>query len=157
MKNLIQFSTNIHNLNKFAKELAFNSNPNDIFLLKGDLGSGKTTFSRLFILSLYKKMKIVAPDSIKSPTFPIMISYDLKKYEVYHYDLYRLKRKIELIELGIFENLINNISLIEWPEILLEENIIQDYYLIKFKIEKTDIHRVEIAHSSKKLSLKIDD
>ena len=53
-------------------------------------------------------MKIIQPKSIKSPTFPIMISYDLKKYELYHYDFYRLKSFLELKELGIFENFKQN-------------------------------------------------
>ena len=124
MKKSIQFISSLDKLNNFAKELANNSNLNDIFLLKGELGSGKTTFSRLFIIALHHKMKIIPPESIKSPTFPIMISYDLKKYEVNHYDFYRLKSNKELLELGIIENLLNNISIIEWPEILLEKRIL---------------------------------
>ena len=103
MKNLIQFSCDLYNLNSFAKKLANISIPNDIFLLQGDLGSGKTTFTRFFISELYHKMKITLTTSIKSPTFPIMINYDLVKYEIFHYDLYRLNSYIELVELNIIE------------------------------------------------------
>jgi len=155
LKNSIQFKSNLKKLGKFAEKLANYSTPNDIFLLKGELGSGKTTFSRLFITALHRQMKILPPTSIKSPTFPIMNSYDLKKYEIFHYDFYRIKNNYELTELGIFENFINNISIIEWPEILLEKNILQNYYLIQFKIDKIDIHIIEIMHSQKKLSINI--
>ena len=92
-------------------------------------------------------MKIIQPKSIKSPTFPIMISYDLKKYELYHYDFYRLKKYLELNEIGIFENFLNNISIIEWPEILLKQNNLLNYYLINFKIEKINTRKIIIQHT----------
>ena len=102
-------------------------------------------------------MKIIQPKSIKSPTFPIMISYDLTKYELYHYDFYRLKSFLELKELGIFENFKENISIIEWPEILLRQKYLNSYYLIRFKIENLNLRKIKIIHTDKKLSLNIND
>ena len=157
MKNSINFNCNLNQLNIFARQLANVSIPSDIFLLKGDLGSGKTTFSRLFIKALHNNMKIIQPKSIKSPTFPIMISYDLKKYELYHYDFYRLKSFLELKELGIFDNFQDNISIIEWPEILLRQKYLNSYYLIRFKIENLNLRKIKIIHTDKKLSLNIND
>ena len=92
MNQIVTLQANLQELNFFAIKLAAINKPPDIILLQGDLGTGKTTFARLLIKALYYKMNIKPPTSIKSPTFPIMISYDLKKYELYHYDLYRLKK-----------------------------------------------------------------
>ena len=63
----------------------------DILLLKGELGAGKTTFSRFIINHLYSLKNLSKPNSINSPTFPILLTYDLNTYEVYHYDFYRIK------------------------------------------------------------------
>lgn len=107
----------------------------------------------MLIISLYKKMKILPPNSIKSPTYPIMISYDLIKYEIYHYDLYRLKKYEELEELAIFESFLNNITIIEWPELLLQTKNLQNYILIQFDIENTNYRKIEIFNSSKIINL----
>ena len=82
MNQTIIFNTNIEELEIFAKKLATITKASDIILLQGELGTGKTTFARLWINALYHKAGIPPPSSIKSPTFPIMISYDLKNYEV---------------------------------------------------------------------------
>ena len=63
-----------------------------------------------------------------------MINYHVKSFEIYHYDLYRLKNAKELKELNITENLIKNITLIEWPEIIISKKIFVDYYHINFEI-----------------------
>ena len=142
------FNYDLKGLDLFAKKLSEINKPSDIILLQGELGTGKTTFARLWIKALYNKMKISSPFSIKSPTFPIMISYSLKKYEVYHYDLYRLINIKELRELGIFENFANNISIIEWPEILMENLENKNYYLIKFSFINSNTRRIELNHST---------
>ena len=157
MNNSIRFYTNLTKLKNFASKLAKRSAPNDIILLQGDLGSGKTTFARFFIIEIYNKMKIVEPKFIKSPTFPIMISYDFKEYELYHYDFFRLQSYIELIELNFFENIKKNVSIIEWPEILLEKKFLKNYYLITFRIENINLHSIEVTHSKDILPLNIND
>ena len=152
MKQAITFNTNLQKLNTFAEKLALISKPSDIILLQGELGTGKTTFTRFWINALYRKKKIIPPSSIKSPTFPIMISYDLIKYELYHYDLYRLKNNKELQELDIFENFTNNISIIEWPEILMKELQRKNYYYIKFSFVNSDTRQIQIHHSIQKIN-----
>jgi len=56
-----------------------------------------------FIYSIFARNLIKRPSSIKSPSFPIMINYPLKNFEIFHYDLYRLINENELKELNINE------------------------------------------------------
>ncbi len=147
MNSIFTFNTNLKELDVFAKKLAAINKPSDIVLLQGELGTGKTTFARMLINALCHKMKIIPPTSIKSPTFPIMISYDLKEYELYHYDLYRLKKNKELQELDIFENFRNNISIIEWPEILIKELEEESYYFINFSFVDSDTRKIQMNYS----------
>ena len=53
----------------------------------------------------------------------------------------------ELIELGIFENFLNNISIIEWPEILMKELEKKSYYNIRFSFINSDTRQIQIYHS----------
>ena len=121
-------------LEKFGEKLAQNLHHGNILCLFGELGSGKTTFARSVIRSIYKKQNSEAPQSIKSPSFPILITYEVNNIEIYHYDLYRISNTSELFELNIFENLENSITLIEWPEIVLKEIKSKKYFSIKFEI-----------------------
>ena len=60
---------NLKDLEVFAKKFALNLNKGSLVLLKGDLGSGKTTFIRFIINSLFKINKLNKPAQIKSPSF----------------------------------------------------------------------------------------
>ena len=80
-----------------------------------------------------------------------MNSYDLGDYEVYHYDLYRLKNTKELQELDIYENFKNNISIIEWPEILMKKLKKKNYYFIKFSFVNDSTREIIINHSFKRI------
>jgi tRNA threonylcarbamoyladenosine biosynthesis protein TsaE len=96
----------------FAKQIASESQNCAIIGLKGTLGAGKSFFARHFINALQEK-----PTEILSPTFNLVYSYQTKKGEVFHFDLYRLKNADELENIGFFEALRAGICLIEWPEI----------------------------------------
>mgnify|MGYP006152929797 CR=1 FL=1 len=100
-----------------AELLSVRLKKSDIVLLKGDLGSGKTTFAQFLIKAL-----IPTVSNVQSPTFNIVNSYEDKNHTVSHLDLYRLKHQDELLEIGFEEFLYNGITIIEWPE--LAENII---------------------------------
>lgn len=95
-----------------AREIATSSRVGDVITLKGTLGSGKTFFAKNFINFLQEK-----ETEILSPTFNLVYSYDTKKGEVFHFDLYRLKSAQELENIGFFDALQSGICLIEWPEI----------------------------------------
>ena len=144
MSILIEFECNLSELKSFANNLATDTNIGDIYLLSGDLGVGKTTFTRFFINALFDKYKINKPKNIKSPSYPILINYPLLNFEIYHYDLYRLKNKKELFELGFFENFNKNISLIEWPEIIINDFNLTNYHLINLKF--IDLNKRKIKH-----------
>ncbi|ABV84358.1 tRNA (adenosine(37)-N6)-threonylcarbamoyltransferase complex ATPase subunit type 1 TsaE [Rickettsia massiliae] len=100
---------------KLAKLLAQSLKPNDIVLLNGDLGAGKTFFCREII-----KYFCGENTSIISPTFNLLQTYNkASNFTIYHYDLYRLKSPEEIYELGFEEALLNgNLILIEWSEII---------------------------------------
>ena len=117
-------------LEKLASNLCKSISVGDIYLFKGELGAGKTTFVRLLINNLYVLNNLPKPPSITSPTFPILITYELNSLQIYHYDLYRVRNLKELEELDFFENLNNNITFIEWPEILISLPLKQKHYLI---------------------------
>ena len=82
----------------------------DIFALDGTLGMGKSVFCRAFIQSL------VGNTDVPSPTFTLLQTYDAPNFEIYHFDLYRLKDPDEIFELGMEEAMYQGVCLIEWPE-----------------------------------------
>lgn len=111
----------------FAREIAAQTQLGDVIGLKGTLGAGKSFFARNFINFLSEK-----PVEVLSPTFNLVYSYDTKKSEVFHFDLYRLKTADELENIGFFESLQNGICLIEWPEIA-EKFLKKNYLEIEIK------------------------
>ena len=102
--------------NKIKKKLA----PGDVIFLYGEIGVGKTTFARLLINN-YEKEKNLKVSEVLSPTFNIVFEYDIKKLTIKHYDLYRLKNGSDIKNIGLFEDLEQTITLIEWPELIKEK------------------------------------
>ena len=87
-----------------------------IFALTGDLGCGKTVFSRKIGHLLGVKEKIT------SPTFVIYNEYETGKNKFLHFDLYRISADYELEEIKFFDLFKNNIACVEWPENMGEKN-----------------------------------
>ncbi|WP_375682592.1 MULTISPECIES: tRNA (adenosine(37)-N6)-threonylcarbamoyltransferase complex ATPase subunit type 1 TsaE [unclassified Bartonella] len=96
----------------FAQNLALSLKPGDLVTLQGDLGTGKSTIARTIIQTLANDNTMDVP----SPTFTLVQSYQLPKFEIIHADLYRLSMAEEIDELGLYEARENNILLVEWPE-----------------------------------------
>lgn len=108
---------------KLAIELVKKTKKGSVLALYGDLGSGKTTFTRFFVEALGLKNRV------QSPTFVVARKYGY----VNHVDLYRLTSEEEARDIGIEEMLVdkNMITLIEWPEIinnLLPEDSVKIYF-----------------------------
>ena len=141
---------NLEDLEILAKNLIKELKKGSIICLKGELGAGKTTFARYIINSFYDSKKIKKPTSIKSPSFPILINYTVKNFEVFHYDLYRLKKENEIQELNIIENLKENITLIEWPQMIINNLQIDNYFLINLEIINPCERIIKITHTHKK-------
>ena len=132
-------------LEKLASNLCKDICVGDIYLFQGELGAGKTTLVRLLINNLYLLNNLPKPASIASPTFPILITYDLNSSQIYHYDFYRIKNLKELEELDFFENLNNNITFIEWPEILISLPLNKKHYLINLDIISETKRKINIS------------
>lgn len=102
-----------------------------IFALQGEMGAGKTTFTKVFCKALG------VDDEVSSPTFAIANIYDSSNHgEVYHFDFYRLKNAQEAMDIG-FEDYVysGNYCIMEWPDIVF------DYIprpFVEITIEHTD-------------------
>ena len=130
-------------IENISKKILLNLSKTDCILLFGELGSGKTTFTRSLINQIQEKNK-VAKTEVPSPTFNLLYEYEIKSLKVMHYDLYRLKTKKEIEQLGIFEDSKNIISIIEWPEKMQKE--------IENRLEITFYH--ETDEESRKIKFK---
>ena len=103
---------NIKDTIKLGQKLAKISKKDDIFCLKGDLGTGKTTLARSFIKFLTNSNKVL------SPTFPMLLTYEYDNNIIWHYDMYRLNNPSDVWNLSLEDALNNGIIIIEWPEII---------------------------------------
>lgn len=85
----------------------------NVLLLRGDLGAGKTTL----VQHLCRDLGVTEP--VSSPTFSLVNEYTSPEYgPIYHMDLYRLDKTIDLVQIGFEEYLESgNICLIEWPDL----------------------------------------
>ena len=103
-----------------AKRLARSKAIGRTFLLYGEVGTGKTFFSRAFIQEILSGYGL--SEDIPSPTYTLVQTYETPKLDIWHVDLYRLISYQDTTELGLTDAFINNICLIEWPE-KLDKNI----------------------------------
>ena len=109
--------SSIHDLEKISNKIKKKLSPGDVIFLYGEIGVGKTTFARLLINN-YENEKNLKKSEVLSPTFNIVFEYDIKKLIIKHYDLYRLKNDKDVKNIGLFEDLEQTITLIEWPELI---------------------------------------
>ena len=102
--------------NKLLKKLKLG----DVIFLYGEIGVGKTTFVR-YLINGFQKENNIKLTEVTSPTFNIINEYEINQTKINHYDLFRLKSVEETKNLGLFDNLRNSITLVEWPQIIKEK------------------------------------
>ena len=132
---------------RLGQKLSSIAKKGDVFALYGTLGMGKSVFSRAFVKSL------TSANEVPSPTFTLVQIYEAKDFDIYHFDLYRLKSPEEIFEIGMEEALYDGVCLIEWPEKMqgyLPKNI--------FRLEITPYEqgrkiKIETTDADKKLRL----
>ena len=127
---------------KFARKFSKVLKVGDVVLLHGEIGAGKTTFIRYLINSLEKKNKVKLGE-ITSPTFSILNEYEIKNITIRHYDLFRIKDSNEIKNIGIYENIHDFITFIEWPDKIQKK--IKKKYNLYFKYNsKLNMRSLEV-------------
>lgn len=97
---------------ELAKKYASTLNPGDVVVLDGDMGAGKTVFTKGIALGLGIK------DNVTSPTYAYMNDYGGK---LYHYDCYRLSGGEDAEALGLTDYFYSNgVCVIEWAQIIAD-------------------------------------
>jgi tRNA threonylcarbamoyl adenosine modification protein YjeE len=100
---------------KIAKILSELLPQKGVITFSGKMGSGKTTFISNIIEEIFCQYHLDVP-IITSPTFSIVNEYDLKLFQIAHFDLFRLQNPDELINLGFDDYQNNALCFIEWAE-----------------------------------------
>ena len=98
---------------KFLKKLKLGN----IVFFYGEMGVGKTTFIR-YLINEFQKNNRLKISEVTSPTFNLLNEYQINQIKIKHYDLFRLKTVEEIKNLDLFEDDINSVTLIEWPQII---------------------------------------
>ncbi len=113
----------------FAKEIGKKLKGDEIIALYGDLGVGKTAFTRGLVSCFGTK------NAVTSPTFTLVNEYVAPKFKIYHFDMYRIKSLEDLESTGFFDYMYRGVFVIEWSE-NIENYLPQE--TIKIYIEKNE-------------------
>jgi len=113
-KNLYLRSYGANHTGFLGELLGQNAEPSDVFLLIGDLGSGKTRLTK----GIAKGLNV--EEEIRSPTFVLVTSH-FGRIPLYHIDLYRLDHLSEVLDIGLEEYMgVDGVSAIEWADRAIE-------------------------------------
>jgi len=112
----------IKQLQALSQKISKKVKQGDSIYLYGEIGAGKTTFSRFLIQGIQKKFK-VKKEEVVSPTYNIVQYYRINKNtNIAHYDLYRIKKIKELDNIGIFDQEYLFFNIIEWPDLIKKKH-----------------------------------
>lgn len=101
-----------------------------VVLLNGPMGAGKTQMVRWILAEL-------GSQEVASPTFAVHHRYDVVKFEVDHFDLYRLNSEWDLDETGFWDmvNETENLVLVEWADRLPKEAFPKNRRIVQVNID----------------------
>ena len=139
MKDLIIRSETVQDTEKLANVVASLIKKHDLILLKGELGSGKTTFARSIINSKYFANDLC--HIVPSPTFSLLQTYEFNNRIIGHADLYRVQNKEEIAVLDLQKIVDEGPLIVEWPEIvdsIISANILN----INFEIQNNTLNLI---------------
>lgn len=120
---------------ELAERVAQRLKGDEVIALFGDLGAGKTAFTRGLASSLGIE------SGVSSPTFALVHEYD-GKFPIFHFDMYRVNGFDDLYSTGFFDYIGNGVLVIEWSE-NIEGALPQD--AIRIKISRISENKREIT------------
>jgi tRNA threonylcarbamoyladenosine biosynthesis protein TsaE len=137
MTNTSLKCNDVNDLNMVAQKLIDMFPHERIFLLSGKMGAGKTTL----IKEICKALGVI--DVVNSPTFSIVNEYTTKDgSSVFHFDLYRIKSPVELLDIGYEEYIYSDsVCLIEWPELAIDL-MPSSYVYVHIEVDDTTGDRI---------------
>lgn len=117
-----------------------------VIVLTGDLGSGKTKLTE-GILTYFG-----LENEISSPTFTIVNEYNTPKFDIYHFDVYRLEDSDEFYAIGGDEYFEKGVCIIEWGE-LISDVLPKEYVKINFSrdLENENKRNIEIDYVGREI------
>lgn len=137
---------NLSELRELAEKLNAGLPDNAILALVGELGAGKTAFTKMFLGAAGIKK------TITSPTFVLMNRYSKGSKTFYHADLYRTKNFAEVQALGIPDlwQRKGNIFLIEWAD-KIRQHLPKNTIFLKFRV-RGDVRQIQILNLPPKVA-----
>ncbi len=130
---------------KLAEQLTPKIKPGSVIALYGDLGSGKTTFTRYLVNNLGSDSRVQSPTFVIARKYKVKDNYNLKI--INHLDLYRLKSTEELQDLDLEHYFVDPtaITLIEWPQIA-ESLLPADHIKINFEYLAENTRKIYVEN-----------
>ncbi|MBE6823961.1 MAG: tRNA (adenosine(37)-N6)-threonylcarbamoyltransferase complex ATPase subunit type 1 TsaE [Ruminococcaceae bacterium] len=131
-------SESVKQTENLGKRIASVLKGDEVIAMFGDLGAGKTAFTRGVASGLGFE------NGVSSPTFAIVNEYNAK-FNIYHFDMYRITSEDDLYSVGFYDYLGNGVLIIEWSENIeyaLEDNIIR-IFIKKSDVEEQRIFTIE--------------
>ena len=106
---------------ELAEKLTLYIKGGEYIFLYGEMGVGKTTFVKYFINKFQTDEQLKLTE-VTSPTFNLLNEYETNNFVIKHYDLFRIKNSSEIKDLDIFEKNEKNITIVEWPQLITNNN-----------------------------------
>ena len=114
---------------ELAEKLTSYFKGGEYIFLYGEMGVGKTTFVKYFI-NKFQTNEQLKHIEVTSPTFNLLNEYKTSNFVIKHYDFFRIKNSSEIKDLDIFENNEKIITLVEWPQLLKNNNKVKSIDLL---------------------------